>query len=191
MKKIIMVLFLLLPSLVFAEDKRSSSFYGSFSGMISVAEDSAIEADGIDVEELKLDTGFGLAVALGKKFDNSFRGEIEYTYRKHEFADVSDVNARTHTMILNMLYDIESGSAITPYLGGGLGVGWLEDADGSEFAYQFLAGINYAVAERTDLILGYRYAGMTDVDKDFDGVNISSSVDTHNFEFGVRYSFKG
>lgn len=189
MKKVIVVLFLLLPSLVFAEDKMGNSFYGSFTGMVSVAEDSTTELDGVDMEELEMDTGFGLAVALGKKFNNRFRGEIEYTFKKYEFADIADEDARTHTMMFNMLYDIESGSDITPYLGGGLGVGWLEEFDGSEFAYQFLAGINYAVTERADLILGYRYAGMTDADKDIDGVNLSASVDTHNFEFGVRYSF--
>lgn len=189
MKKIIIVLFLLLPSLVFAEDKRGHSFYGSFTGMVSVAEDSTIEVDGIDVGELEMDTGFGLAVALGKKFNNNFRGEIEYTFRKHEFEDVADEYARTHAMMFNMLYDIENGSDITPYLGGGLGVGWIEEADGSEFAYQLLAGINYAVTERADLILGYRYAGMTDADQDIDGVNLSASVDSHNFEFGVKYSF--
>ena len=189
MKKIIIILFLVLPSLVFAEDKMGNSFYGSFSGMVSVAEDSTIEADGVDAGELELDTGFGLAVALGKKFDNSFRGEIEYTHRKNEFADASDVYAHTYTTMFNLVYDIENNSSITPYLGSGLGVGWLEGADGLEFAYQFLGGINYAVTDRTDLILGYRYAGMTDADRDVAGVNLSSSIDSHNFEFGVRYSF--
>lgn len=189
MRKVIVVLFLLLPSLVFAEDKMGTSFYGSFTGMVSVAQDSEIRVEGGYTGALEFETGFGLAVALGKKFNNNFRGEIEYTHRKHELTDVSDEYARTHTMMLNMLYDLEHGSTITPYLGGGLGIGWLEDVDGSEFAYQFLAGVNLEVTKRTDLILGYRYAGMTDADYEVEGVDISASVGTHNFELGVRYSF--
>jgi len=190
MKKLIVVLCLsFLPAQSFAEDTKRDNFYGSISGLVVVVEDSTIKVDGVDAGELELDTGLGLAVALGKKFGNDFRGEIEYTHRRNEHADMEDIYAHTYTAMFNLVYDIENDSSITPYLGGGLGIGWLEGADGSEFAYQFLAGVGYDVTESVDLIIGYRYAGMTDADWDVGTMKYSASIDTHNFELGVRFAF--
>jgi len=204
MKRMIFILLLLVfPAQVFADD----GFYGSFSGMISIMEDSDLRYNDDEAGEMELDTGVGFSVALGKKFGNGFRGEIEYAQRRSGISlpeqillddfgalDVSwiDANVHTYTAMFNLVYDIENDSGMTPYFGGGLGIGWLEIPlfeSGAAFAYQVLAGVNCEMTERTDLILGYRYAGMSDPETSIGENSMTASVDSHNLEIGVRYSF--
>ncbi len=193
---------LLFPSLGFAGNKDNST-YVSFSGMVSVLEDSTLEAENFTILgetklELELDTGFGLSVAAGKKFGNGWRGEVEYSYRKNDIGDLTLGNliipilneeTNIHTIMANGVYDITNNSMFTPYLGVGVGVGWEEEAEGAEFAYQLLAGINYEVAPKADLIFGYRYTGVTDLDYEGAGLKYTATADSHNFELGFRHSF--
>ncbi len=170
--------------------------YFSISGMFVNAEDSDIEHLDTKVGTIEYDAGFGISGAVGNKFANGLRIETEYTYRKAT-ADVinipvlglveEDVNEdiKTHTILANVVYDFKLSGGFSPYLGAGLGIGWVEDAEGAEFAYQVLTGINYAVSESTDFIVGYRYTGMTDIEV---ATNVDLTVDTHNFEIGMRFS---
>ncbi len=189
---------LLFPSLGFAGSKDNFT-YISFSGMVFVAEDSTLEAKNFMIAggtEAELDVGLGFSVAVGKKAGNGWRGELEYSYRKSDTGDLTlgAVNVPTlggeadiHIIMANGVYDITNNSLFTPYLGAD--VGWEEEAEGAEFAYQLLAGINYEVAPKADLILGYRYTGMTDLNYEAAGLKYTATVDTHNFELGFRHSF--
>lgn len=187
---------LLFPSLGFAGNKDNST-YVSFSGMVSVAEDSTLEIGDIKAE-LGLDTGFGLSVAAGKKFGNGWRAELEYSYRKNDIGDLTlgiliiptsllNEEIDVHTVMANLVYDIQNNTMITPYLGAGVGVGWEGEAEGAEFAYQFLAGINVEMSSQNELIFGYRYTGMTDLD--YNEGHLTATAGSHNFELGFRHSF--
>ncbi len=187
---------LLFPSLGFAGNKDNST-YVSFSGMVSVAEDSTLKVGGIKLD-MELDTGFGLSVAAGKKFGNGWRGEVEYSYRKNDIDNLTvgslifpiyDEETNIHIFMSNLVYDIQNNSMFTPYLGVGVGVGWEGEAEGAEFAYQLLAGISYEVFSRNELIFGYRYTGMTDLDYKGAGLEYTATAGTHNFELGFRHSF--
>lgn len=76
----------------------------------------------------------------------------------------------------NVYYDINTGTAIKPYIGGGLGYQWVdvdyqpsgvpvgEDSDGV-FAYQLMAGASFAVTDAVDVFGQYTYRDTTeDVD---------------------------
>ncbi len=172
----------------------------------------------------------GVSVSLGRKLENGLRVEAEYTFRQADVDEMvvsgefsvgakDDQNQyvpfsqkvsagkymddrKIHSFMFNLIYDITINGPITPYLGVGLGVGWEEEAENEEFAYQILAGISYAVSPRVDLILGYRYFAMNDLDYRVTEIDetmsegevlleipITQSVNTHNFELGVQYSF--
>ncbi len=197
MKQIISIVvcaLLLFPSLALAGNKDNST-YVRLSGMVAVAEDSTLESGGVKAG-LELDTGFGLSVASGKKFGNGWRAELEYSYRKNDIGDLTlgnlilptsrlDEKTNTHIIMSNLVYDIQNNTMITPYLGAGIGIGWEEEAEGTEFAYQFLAGISYEVHSRNELIFGYRYTGMTDLDYKIDYTGskytATATADSHNF----------
>ncbi|WP_411818886.1 P44/Msp2 family outer membrane protein [Hyphococcus formosus] len=117
---------------------------------------------------------------------------------------VSDGQGDVSTIYVmaNALVDVELGGRLTPYIGGGVGVGFV-DVDYSPsavgiiqdkstaFAYQAMAGVAYAVAPSVDVTLGYRYRATTDVSveadlfsADFDVENSASII-----EAGLRFTF--
>lgn len=105
-------------------------------------------------------------------------------------------------VMANVFYDFDLGGPLTPYIGGGAGIGFADvdyspsgvaiiQDDGSAFAYQAMAGIAYAVAPAVDLTVGYRYRATSDIDveadlfsADFDIENSASIV-----EAGLRFTF--
>ena len=105
-------------------------------------------------------------------------------------------------VMANIFYDVDLGGRIKPYIGGGVGAGFVDvdyypsgvviiQDNSTAFAYQAMAGVAYAVAPSVDLILGYRYRATSDVNvsadlfsADFDVENSASVV-----EAGLRFTF--
>lgn len=93
----------------------------------------------------------------------------------------------------NAYYDIDTGSQWVPFIGAG--IGWakvdlntpalpLGDND-NVFAYQFMAGVSYAIDDRWAVDAQYRFFGTQDAtiqDADF-------SMNSNNLLVGFRYSF--
>ena len=120
------------------------------------------------------DRGWALFGSIGYAFENRIRVELELGYRDNEFKQLygsssselpSDGGLSEFSIMANLLYDIPLGKRWSVSLGGGVGmdranleVDYL-DFDESEwrFAYQGIAGINYALGERTQLFLNYRF----------------------------------
>ncbi len=77
---------------------------------------------------------------------------------------------QTWTLLANAWYDIDLGSDLTPYIGGGIGYadnelkhGALADGSGDDFAWQLGAGINYKIGDKTSIGVGYRYVDAGDI----------------------------
>ena len=105
---------------------------------------------------------------------------------------------------LSVYYDVDTGSAITPYLGVGGGMSQVTVNAKQEviptivhedslwaFSFQAAAGIGYAVTEELTVALGYRLVGTLagnfskyDTQKRKTGMTLN-----HNVELGLRYSF--
>lgn len=109
----------------------------------------------------------------------------------------------THSYMLNAFYDFDIGSAITPYVGIGLGnttydvhyvpggVGVIDD-ESNKFTWQLMAGASYDLNDALKLYASWRYR---------DGENHSSGSTLlparfkldmdgiHTLDVGIRYAF--
>ena len=123
-----------------------------------------------------------------------------------------DSKVSAFAFMLNAYYDINTGSSIVPYLGGGLGMLNLStDAESTEgltygnlliddsdyvFAYQLAGGLGYRIeSEGTDIILSvdYRYLASFE-DAEFTGelagnTTVETEFSGHYIGGGVRLAF--
>tara|TARA_B100000809_G_scaffold265855_1_gene326074 strand:- start:690 stop:1469 length:780 start_codon:yes stop_codon:yes gene_type:complete len=108
----------------------------------------------------------------------------------------------TTGLYFNGYYDFETGSAWTPFIGGGIGYGDTEitfnpsgvdvisDEDSSTM-YQLMAGIGYDLTDYANLYAQVRYRDSGDVT--VDSALLPAEFDIENesmvYDMGVRYSF--
>jgi len=125
----------------------------------------------------KWKTGWGVFITAGYQWDNGFRAEAEYSYREQKIEAFGrnpwSGTQWDNSLMLNLFYDIRTGTPITPYIGGGIGgahVSWgdnfrptgtsiIYDGSGVNFAWQGIVGASYAVTPRLDLTLDFRIKG--------------------------------
>ena len=103
--------------------------------------------------------------------------------------------------LINGFYDIDTGTKLTPYVGGGIGFAVLDikdlfigdvnirivrgDNDDTVFAYQLAGGITYEITEQIAADLSYRYVATSE--PDFDGLE---EYNSHNLVAAIRFSFR-
>ncbi len=159
--------------------------------------------------KIKYGTGIAGAVSLGYGFGNGMRAEFETSIRNNDIRSISGSTSAkgstsTYGMMVNGLYDINTGTAITPYVGGGVGVGIMSakasDADGplykgtdAQFAYQGIAGVAFALTPNLSLTADYRYFATTagKFKEPGSDTNKSDKVTNgnHTVMAGVRWAF--
>jgi outer membrane protein OmpA-like peptidoglycan-associated protein len=131
---------------------------------------------------LSFDTGYGIGGAVGYDW-GQFRVEGEIAYRDNDLDGATgsplatfpptsgDVSA--FTIMANAYLDVENDSALTPYLGAGIGAGQVDltyssggttliDDDGWGFAAQGIAGVSYAVSDQVDVFAEGRVLSIFD-----------------------------
>lgn len=169
-------------------------------------------ADGNDTATFNpdLEDGWLGDVGIGYGFANGFRIEGELSYRNNSFdpsfvADPidEDVSGSVNTwgLMANLFYDFNRGGRIQPYLGVGAGaarprvkIDGASRASETVFAYQGLAGVGFALTDRTTLDVGYRYFVAPEVDiSDAWGPGFTSEVDYEHqaVTVGLRWQFGG
>lgn len=170
-------------------------------------------------DELEFDSGYNVGAAFGYDYGMA-RLEVELAYRQNDvdrinsegFAFRADGDFSATSLMLNGYWDLETGSPIVPYFGGGIGfanvsannvkvfddlgmVSFVDDDD-NVFAYQLAAGIAFALNPVMTLDLGYRYFGTSDPELDanpllfdppFDG--FETEFESHNVNLGLRLNF--
>jgi len=162
---------------------------------------------------VSFDPGYTLGIAVGKHFSENLRGEIELSggsaqasAGSNDFDPGYDVDGSISTKFLlgNLWYDIDAGTGFTPYVGGGVGVGFAT-ADttfdgntygygegGSGFAFQLGTGVTFDVADNMKLDIGYRYKSIRGVDfadSDGEGVYEDGDVNSHTVQVGLTIPF--
>lgn len=132
------------------------------------------------------DDGYVAGAAIGGKTKWA-RAELEGSFRENDLEGVAAGGQVKQTAImLNAYWDIETGTRFTPYLGAGLGTAYVDvDTTGGddnwEFAYQGMAGANFAIDPRWTVGAEYRYFGTTEVG--------STDINNHAVLGNVRYAF--
>lgn len=121
------------------------------------------------------DTGWAVLASLGYAFDNNLRAELEAGYRRNDLDGLLQLTTPTalatngdlsqFTVMANLHYDFALGDKLTLSIGAGIGANLANldapalgvDDDEWVFAYQGIAGLNYAIGRQTQLYLNYRY----------------------------------
>lgn len=152
-------------------DQCEGPYVGAFGGA------NWLQTDTIRHPRLKAEfnTGYLAGVHAGYRFAYPIRVEGEASFRRntlnHVKAEGQKFKPHAHTQtwayMANAYYDLNIHPELRPYVGGGIGYARTnakirhEDLtvrgkdDG--FAWQGIAGANYALCEKTDLGLEYRY----------------------------------
>jgi opacity protein-like surface antigen len=129
------------------------------------------------------DGGYLIGGAIGTHLMPNLRGEVEASYVSRgvsagAFGSGGGTGTATGTnstlyLLGNLWFDLDTGSAITPYIGGGIGAavimpnitldpgpGFGYDTAGYAFAGQLGAGIKFQLADNISADLGYRAKGV-------------------------------
>lgn len=180
----------LAPSLSFAQGTSSagtSPWYVMLNGGTSTVSDPSVTLAGAS-GTFDIGSGKHFGGALGRRFGDSLRGELEISYRSNtlEGANLRGVDASQPDsdlaalfMMANVYYDfapIPAGPArLRPYLGLGLGFAQEVDTDlrmqgaaaefsGSRVAWQLALGVNWDYGSRWIAGVGVRYTDAGRVD---------------------------
>jgi outer membrane autotransporter protein len=157
----------------------------------------------------------GGAIAVGYYLNHldsriPLRAEIEYAFRSD--ADVSwgrshstglrKFNAlfNVQTLQANLYWDIDTGTAFTPFIGGGLGMSFIYADYKTEgmpsiseyttgFAWNAGAGVAYNVNDTIAVDLAYRFAGFGHAEAHHSGGSIKNYMTANEFLLGMRLNF--
>jgi OmpA-OmpF porin, OOP family len=125
------------------------------------------------------DLGYSAGVQVGYAFGGP-RVEFEYNYRNNGASTIATTvgtqsasgSLTSNNFMVNVLYDFDTGSQWTPYIGLGLGVADVSansikanaavpnssflDGTSSKFAVQFIFGVEYAVSDKIGVTIDWR-----------------------------------
>jgi opacity protein-like surface antigen len=206
-----------------------AGWYVSLFGGASWLEDVDIEYDFEDVQDYEVnaetEVGFIVGGAIGTHVMDNLRVELEVAYSENDvdkidYFDAGDGSRDSYdasgkfgilTFMGNVWFDIPFGEVISPYIGGGLGVAFVDgneayddfdngadifDSSETAFAFQVGAGLRWHVAENIAIDVGYRLRGIDGVDFDNNESTGNSTSDyradsmwSHNVIGGVSFGF--
>jgi opacity protein-like surface antigen len=156
---------------------------------------------------MDMDMGYTLGLAVGTEVFEHLRGEVELSVIQSNpsgflgYESEVDITSTGINLLGNLWYDIDTGSGFTPYVGGGLGVGYTElTADTSDskisatgLVYQLGAGVKVAMTDSLALDLGYRYKVMPDapvsIDNAPDNTDVTLDATSHVVQAGLTFTF--
>ncbi|WP_417040656.1 P44/Msp2 family outer membrane protein [Cylindrospermopsis raciborskii] len=150
--------------------------YGSLSVGFGSQSNVDLKLLGVKVAEVSFNGAFSFNGAVGYQFEQ-VRAELEIANQffsaKELIPTAGNVNLvsgniTATTILLNGYYDIPTGSKLRPYIGGGIGLGFFRgdvkdnidsvNIDGSSFAWQAKAGIQYELVRKGNIFAEFKYA---------------------------------
>jgi OmpA-OmpF porin, OOP family len=161
------------------------------------------------------DTGWAALGTVGYAFDSHWRVELELGYRQNDmgafsfidgFDNEEDPIIRTfsgelteYTAMVNVIYDVPLSDRLDLNLGLGAGADYSQfedsgivDDEDVTFAYQAIAGVTYALTDRLDLAVTYRYLNAGDPEFSSTALRRTDTyqfddVEKHTVTVGLRY----
>lgn len=154
--------------------------------------------------DIEWDDGWGTLGSLGYAWGNGLRTELELSYRDNNASSIgnNDLGGSVDAMsgMVNVLYDVDVGLPLKPYIGAGAGVSRVQfdnvgpaggptiDDGKTSWAWQGIAGASYSLGQSTDLTLDYRYFSAPDVELGTTP-DYETEYNTHNIVLGMRFTF--
>lgn len=160
-------------------------------------------------DTFQFDTGWTVLATVGYAFDNNWSIELEGGYRHNDIDRFSTIGGYTTvsgdlgqiSIMANVLYDVPLTERLDLTLGVGAGAVRSEldapipgagDDDDWSFAYQGVAGLSYAVTDRLDLTLTYRYLHVNEPTFAVPHVGhvdtfAFDDIENHTVSVGLRY----
>lgn len=159
--------------------------------------------------------GYFFGGAVGAKFLQYFRSELQIGYRSTEIQNISvqgepagsNGDLGLLSIMANGYFEMEVGEGFSPFVGFGIGWGMptldaqnkpgaqqlsVDDTD-SVFVFNAMVGGTYAISDVTDLSLGYRYIQTEDISyKSTIGTTaqrLDFEYDAHEIYVGLRFNF--
>lgn len=209
----------LLPGAALAQAEPKGFYvtlYGQYSrlGSSNLSESGPAGAgNGLSAE---FGSGTGLGADFGWRYGNGWAAEVEWNYRSHSLDSLRqgginlarDGDFASNILLLNGLRRFPLGGAWTPYVG--TGVGWVQEIDfdvtpsgggaarsyssGSKFAFQLIAGVEYAITPKWSLTADTRWLRVGSVQLDNETGNSGGRAESLSYnplsaQVGLRYSF--
>ena len=158
--------------------------------------------------------GFNVGGAIGTRFLEHFRTEINVGYRQNKTNRIAiqpgNNDGKGKLSMIHVLanayaeYDFDIG--VIPYFGLGAGFGLVQldsrnkpetlqiDSDDNAFLWNVMVGASVPFSDVTSFSLGYRYLMTEDLNfrARITGIGtrqVDSEYDAHEIVFGIRYSF--
>lgn len=190
-----------LPTAVSAQ--QTSGFYLGGAAGLNILRDTDASLGAL-VNEIEAKNGFAGALSGGYAYGNGLRTELELGFRHNSVDKVNNFDAddgefRSWSAMGNALYDINTGTRFTPYLGAGVGVaritadnvrpvvgGFVLDDSDTRFAYQGIAGVSYGLTDNLSVAVDYRYFATTNPDF---GTTSDPQYRNHTVMAGLRWKF--
>ncbi len=158
--------------------------------------------------------GWGGVAAVGYKWPSGLRAEAELSGRVGKVTTFNKTSPWVGTQwdtsaMINLLYDFDTGTPITPFVGAGLGptqVQWgdnfriptqavptVYDSESIRLGWQGIAGVSYAVTPKLSLALDARIKGAAG-DFSFPGSVAGREISQFNYKtrsvfVSLRYAF--
>jgi opacity protein-like surface antigen len=174
------VFVLLLGSLGIHAEEPASKSYLSIEGGYSLQQSVTIKETG---QKASFDPGLRIDLAIGTRSPKNVSVELDvgviYNSMKKVngeplFSEDIKLDAFEIPLMLDFLYNFPKLGPVTIYAGGGIGAVWgiytgndttiFGFGTDITFGYQGIAGINYALSDRCDLGVVYKFLGTTDHD---------------------------
>jgi opacity protein-like surface antigen len=130
----------------------------------------------------KDDNTYQLGGGVGYQYNDNFRTDLTVDWANN-FEIAPGASIDTTTVLGNLYFDWANDSAFTPYVGAGVGYGWVNGdgaPDDSGFAYGLTAGVAVDLTDRLALDVGYRFRDIA-----IDGEDPME----HQASVGLRFSF--
>lgn len=189
-------LVLALPDASAQDTSRTPGLYLGLGGGGTWVQDLDLEGGGPN--KIDDDIGWAAVGSLGYRWTNNLRTELEGGFRRTD-ADLDGGGGHGHldatNVMGNVLYDIDTGSRLTPYVGVGVGAvnvnvdaSNFDDSDWA-FGYQGIAGVSYALTDRMDAFVDYRYMATAGLGLDSNGAQSDDEYRSHTVLVGLRYLF--
>jgi opacity protein-like surface antigen len=173
--------------------------YIGVAGGASIFHESDVTISGYPTVKADYDISYGIVTSVGYAFDGP-RLEVEFGYKTTSMKNLSyggrsvstpsnDLNIMS--FMQNAYYDFKTETALTPYIGAGVGFVNAEfnisgsKGDENQFGYQLIVGSAYNINKNLAFDLSYRFQGSSDFGDEYGKISYMSS----NIYAGLRFNF--